>query len=790
MRLEMKEQAFWLDGTPHFFYGGEVHYFRIAAQQWRDRLWRLRDMGITTVSTYIPWIWHAPEQDDYDFDGRTHEQRNLLRFLDLSDNIGLSIFVRPGPYIMSELRHEGLPDWLLERYPEIIARAGHGEIHPTGMVSYLHPVFLEQVSRWYSALSIALNPYFCQNGGPIILTQIDNEVGMLHWVSGIADSHEAQKSHTAEYQDVLNAETYGDAPYWQEGVFWREYRTRYLSRLTAEARQDGFPGPYVINVHGFRDFSVYSRGVDYPIGLSQLAGAASIPGALLGGDLYPGHVTYDNFHDLALAVTYTRSVNRSDTAAISPEFQSGRFQDRPGIEPSDLDLAARISISYGLNGLNWYMLSGGENPDSIGLFGRRHDWQAPIGKDGELRQSAEVVSHLGSLFQSFGQQLAVSQPVIDMHIGYYSAYYMTENAWTDNAPEDRHIIEEIVSERESLHFDGIYRILVASNLTVGAVAIDKVEQALDPAALPFLWVASARYMDARTQLRLSQYVRAGGILILGPRLPEWDFQGRPCRILADTLDLPIPHYGERGLAQILNCDSVYCPVYATFAVKPGAEALGHLSGGHPPADAVVVRQSAGQGVVVLMGCGLPALYQYYHGVVRSLVYAIGCSPSLHVSNPAIHAAHREGPQGNFLFVHNFHEQAQDTCITLQASKSELGSLTWNLSIPGRQGMMLPFGKVALMGGRLAVLSTTNEISQRTGGAMIIYRTAAPGETLLQCTGTGIVVEVTSGKAQIETREDRIHIHWDIEVDSAPIVLSIGRTDSMTMSAPQEVPDSM
>jgi beta-galactosidase len=498
----------------------------------------------------------------------------------------------------------------------------------------------------------------------------------------------------------------------------------------------------------------------------------------LGGDFYPGHVTYDNFHDLALAVAYTRAANSTDAAAISPEFQSGRFQDRPRIEPSDLDLAARVSIAYGLNGLNWYMLAGGENPDDIGLFGRRHDWQAPIGPDGELRESADVVRHLGSLLSALGAPLTQSQPLADIHIGYYSAYYMTENA---NVRDDA-IVDEIVAERETFHFDGIYRILIAASLAVGAVAIDRQEVPLDPAAVPFLWVASARYMDANTQTRLVQYAMAGGTLILGPRIPEWDLEGNACRILADGLKLPRPTYGERGTAQILDWDSVYCPLYATFSPSPSAHVLGRLAGGEPDENALILRQRVGEGSVVVVGVGLPDLYRYYHRLIRDLARSLGCSPSLGLSNPAIHAACRKGPQGSFLFVHNFDEAPQETLVTLSTGESESKALTWSLNVPARQGFLLPFGAVPLTPD-LAILSTTNEMTGQPDGRITIHRTPAAGQTMLQWTGGEHDLSIVSGAAWFEASGAQIRIRWDRDEESAPIILALNRTDSTTRNTP-------
>jgi beta-galactosidase len=776
MSLETKDHAFWLHGSPHFLYGGEVHYFRIPVEMWEDRLQRVKDLGITTLSTYIPWLWHEPQSEHFDFDGHSHPQRNLQHFLELCKQYGLTVFMRPGPYVMAELRQQGLPAWIASQYPEVLARDAEGNIHPTGMVTYLHPTFLHLAHRWYRAVGDAVGRFYAENGGPIILTQLDNEVGMLHWVSGLPDS---QSTVAKEYQDYLERDLTANASdYWNIAAFWREYRVRYLRSLQEEADNQKFPQPYVVNVHGFRDFSVYSRGVDYPIGLSQLADAARIPHAFLGGDFYPGHVTYDNFHDLALAVSYTRAVNSKDAAAFSPEFQSGRGRDRPHIDPSDFDLAARVSISYGLNGLSWYMLSAGENPEDIGIFGRRHDWQAPIAVDGTLLPSAVKVKHLGALLESFGSPLVLTHPVPDVHIGYYSPYYMTENDVQIATDSEKGIIQEIVHEREMFHFDGIYRLLIASNMTVNAVAIDVSQEPILPEQYPYLWVATTRFMDVHTQLRLTQFVKRGGVLILGPRIPEMDCQGRVCKILADELHLAEPvTYGQKGLAQILDWDSVYCPMYATFRELPGMKVLGRLIQNGVAKKPIIVSQSVNAGRVVLMGMGISGAYDYYLKVVRSLAVAVGCPPSLNSNNDAIHVTKREGPEGNFLFVHNFHDIPQTAIISTVTANSL--KYSWTLTVLPRQGVCLPYGGVPLIRNLVKIIFTTAEITRNAADAVTIYRGTEPGVTRLSWDETLLVrpsVEVTSGQADITTDGKVLTIEWHHEAPAVPIALKWNTND--------------
>ena len=754
MSLEMKNRAFFYNHNPHFFYGGEIHYFRLPPERWADQLHNLRDLGLSTLSTYVPWLWHEPEAGQFDFVGKSHPQRNLLKFLDLAQDSGLNVFLRVGPYVMAELQHEGLPNWLFTQYPDILARDPKGNIHPARLVSYLNPTFLTLVERWYAHLAFAVAPYFCTQGGPIFLTQLDNEVGMLHWVTGLGDSSSQVQDHYEKFLDRNNQHS----SYWAYGMFWREYRAQYLQHLAELAYSLGFPSPYVINVHGFRDFSIYSRGVDYPVGLSELLYAKVAPSSLLGGDFYPGHVSYDNFHDMALAVSFTRAVNSGESAAFSPEFQSGRFQDRPHIEPSDLDLAARVGIAYGLNGLNWYMLSSGENPENIGVFGQAHDWQAPLAMDGSKRPPARVIKHLGNLIKDFGSSLVQSEPCPEITIGFYSPYYMTENSSLDTSEQRPALVDTIERERENWHFDGIYRCLVAAGINLDTLWVDDPDlQALDIDKHPWLWVATTRFMDPDTQLRLAHYAQAGGTLLLGPDIPDQDLLGETCRILADTLQLPSPIGSRRpGVAEILPNDSLFSPHCVPFSSPSGAEVLAYVSVEEGQAP-VILRQSVQKGTVIMVGLAFSGIYDSTYPILRRFLKSLGKDPALDNSNPKIHAVRRMGPQGHFLFVHNFHETIQHAKISVHDGEGQ--KMVWTLALEGRQGLMLPYNGVPLFSKRLAIRQSTAELCLE-GDIIIIYRTQCSGFLKLEWL-TSLAPEFIplQDEGQVEAEDKIVTIRW-------------------------------
>ena len=138
---------------------GAVHYFRIVPEYWKDTLEDLKDMGCNTVETYIPWNLHEPNEDEFSFDGIN----DVESFIKLAGEMGLYVIVRPSPYICAEWEFGGLPAWLLKK--QNIKFRSNDEL------------FLSLVDKYYSVLLSKLASLQIINGGPIILTQLENEYG-------------------------------------------------------------------------------------------------------------------------------------------------------------------------------------------------------------------------------------------------------------------------------------------------------------------------------------------------------------------------------------------------------------------------------------------------------------------------------------------------------------------------------------------------------------------------------------------------------------------------------------
>ncbi len=156
--FEIRPEGFFLDGQPFQIRSGSMHYFRVVPQYWRDRLIRLKNMGLNCVETYIAWNVHERRRGIYDFTGMA----DVEAYVRLAGELGLYVILRPSPYICAEWEFGGLPAWLLKE--EMVLRSSD-------------PVYLGAVEKWYQELIPRLVPLQVTHGGPVILMQVENEYG-------------------------------------------------------------------------------------------------------------------------------------------------------------------------------------------------------------------------------------------------------------------------------------------------------------------------------------------------------------------------------------------------------------------------------------------------------------------------------------------------------------------------------------------------------------------------------------------------------------------------------------
>ena len=58
---------FLLDGKPFLIMSGSMHYPRVPRGYWRDRMRKMRALGLNTLCTYVFWDLHEPQPGKFDF---------------------------------------------------------------------------------------------------------------------------------------------------------------------------------------------------------------------------------------------------------------------------------------------------------------------------------------------------------------------------------------------------------------------------------------------------------------------------------------------------------------------------------------------------------------------------------------------------------------------------------------------------------------------------------------------------------------------------------------------------
>lgn len=155
----IEKDGFYLNGEPFRIIAGAIHYFRVPAEYWRDRLIKLKACGFNTVETYVAWNMHEMKEGEFDYS----DMLDIEKFLDIAAELGLYAIVRPGPYICSEWDFGGLPWWLLK--------------NDSMALRCMDKDYIAAVDRFFDDFIPRIIPRQITKGGNVILVQVENEYG-------------------------------------------------------------------------------------------------------------------------------------------------------------------------------------------------------------------------------------------------------------------------------------------------------------------------------------------------------------------------------------------------------------------------------------------------------------------------------------------------------------------------------------------------------------------------------------------------------------------------------------
>lgn len=771
--IELRDKQLVIDGVPRLVMAGEVHYFRVPREEWGRRLDLVVEAGCTAVASYIPWIWHELPDGAIDVTGATRPERDVAAFIDACAERGLWFLARPGPFVMAELKNEGIPYRVYREHPEIVPVGWDGRPTPSRTVDYLAPAFIAETARWYDAIMPLLAPRLQPRGGNVIGVQLDNEVGMLAWVTNSPDLTDdlvddlgrwiGEQHPAAQLDDRRYPVAHGE-PGWADlvrspdeacarrlrvdlGVYMRERFAAYVMTLRdlAETR-DVRDVPFLVNIHGTDSGS----GGPFPIGISQLVRTyAGIPGMVSGSDHYLGAATSDTLTDLYVMNAFMDAVHDDDQPLTSLEFEAGTGDYSGGMEsqhdPSTVDLKTRLCVAQGNRLINYYLLAGGINPpleepvgdgnDRLSFTGERHGTAAPIGPEGQRGFAFAATARTARAMTAQQDWLPrMTEEHDGVVLGLVLDAYATEYHHPGSAVMSE-VVDDLAGHRGAGQCRFLARSMLLAGFRFGAAHLE--ERDLDPGAV--LALASGRHLSAVVQQRVLDHVRAGGgLLYLGP-LPERDLEGDPCTLLADAL-------GLRPGELLRDADQLFPSVVRHGWAAPGPEVrVGWRQRLVPVAGAEVdvvltdvdgavcgVSVPIGAGRAVVLAAGLPSDPTL---VARALDH-LGQRPGVRVDAPwpgvlATTTASDDGQRALHLINHS----GVDMAVTVEVPGVVL-PYGGSLSLPARRGHVLPLGIVVAGHG---VLWASGEVTGHSADHVALAAGVDPdgGTTVLLASGTPV-----------------------------------------------------
>lgn len=566
-RVSAQNHEFRVDGKVAELYGGAVHYWRLERNLWNPILDKVKGMGFTTISIYIPWEIHEIKKGVFDF-GQQDPRKDIDAFLTLCEKKELNIVVRPGPQINSELTWFGYPRRILED-KDLQALNGQGTMavltqvpRPIPALSYAADKFFEETALWYDAICPILAKHAYPKGR-LIAAQVDNEMAFFFHVNAYACDYSA--ASIAKYREFLKGKyktvaelnaTYGTSlasferaepprrfegktkecvPFYSD---WIEYRERYLINSLARLAD-------MMRERGLGDIALF-HNYPHPLGPGGAVSGFTTPFNIMGleekldfvgFDIYSRKELYDH---VKTVVSYVVGTSRFP---YIPEFIAGvwPWYQNPG-NIGDEEFVTKAALMHGSKGFSRYMIV------------ERNRWlDSPVRRDGRVREDHYSMFRRvndvakGHDFVSFRRQADVllmanrdydRLEAASVLVSFPGDFLETPSGFSEypnfmTVSEGSLGFKEPIQVAKAERFAGYY-----SSLTNSGFSFLLSDTALAPERwnrFKALVTSSFEYMRASLQRDLLAFAEKGGTVAMGPRIPSLDENMRKSEILAAVL---------------------------------------------------------------------------------------------------------------------------------------------------------------------------------------------------------------------------------------------------------------
>jgi beta-galactosidase len=537
----------------YYPFSAEMHYFRVSKRYWSICFERIRKAGFRIISTRVPWNLHEPVVGDFDFMGVTGHSKDLVVFLELAREFGLKVILHPGPFIGSDWKNGGYPDFLYNS-PEILAKAPDGEPVRTSagedkkredyVFSPLHPRFLNHVKRYLGALTDVIKSYIYPKG-PVIMVRLDNGLFSFHPDQSPDNLNPFCSDYNEHligtlFPDYLRGK-YGDIKKLNQlyGHKYRDFKDisppvelkiskphnliKYFDWISFKERTAGeFVSKLKELYLSFEVSPLFSTDLflsrDFSLPFNWQASESD--------ELFTGInlLWQDDYVALTRHLRYFATCCRFPWAS---EFAVGSSADLPKdaakyfpIPPQKVKFLLATALASGLRGFNHFM-----------FVERDHWYDAPLANDGTIRPTFDLIKKLSDLGTRIQLESLKSAPQLGLAV--YRPYLWYDFLFRQPPARTSNPFPYIQFLLSKTH-EGLSQDLI--NLRLDHCMPDLwLKESLED--VPALMVPSAEFMDAETQQLLVDSAKAGKTLILFGLLPRFDLNMKPCKLLSDSLKL-------------------------------------------------------------------------------------------------------------------------------------------------------------------------------------------------------------------------------------------------------------
>jgi beta-galactosidase len=676
--IQFDGNCFKVDGKPFYLISGEFHYFRVPKKDWKARMDLFKQAGGNCIATYIPWLLHEPEEGRFVFGGGDGVH-DLEDFLNTARDAGLYVIARPGPYQYSELKFAGLPGWLVEGHPELRAKTREGKDILTESVSFVHPAFQAKAKAWFDRVCPILARHTIANGGPVAFVQLDNEVMGLHLWFGSLDYNPAsmgfgkKEGRYPQYLwrkfgsvEKMNYDYGGQftsfhqvKPPDPDGAtdefelrrrkdyfeFYLETVAEYFQTLAGWIRAAGIEVPLVHN-SGNPDMNALFTGMAGKMGKTFLLGSDHYYN--LGQDWPQNNPTPQYALNAFCSLEMLRLMGYPPTVF---EMPSGSCSDWPPVTAEDAKACYLANLAFGMKGLNYYIFTGGPNPPGAGVTTDLYDYGAPVGAKNEIRPLYNVQKDLAAFLQK-NPWLSEARREFDCRFALDFENARSRHFWKSAGNYG-------LTGDDSWSF--LRKGVLTSTLCAGLspVFCDLGSDAwLDNVTNPVV-VVSSPAMSAAKQMRIVEFLKKGGQVLLTPVIPGLDDRFNACTILREFLGgpetEPLSGFSRVSFGPVVNV--LKSDLYATKKLPPGAELICAEEFSKKPVAWKV--KTEGNGGLTFVGMRWNHSQNEHHRMMKWLLTDLGLKPKIVCSNPNLWTSLRSAEGRTMLFVLNLYSSPME-----------------------------------------------------------------------------------------------------------------------------------